>query len=214
MARASAHLPASRRRLGPSRGFTLVELVVGSALSLLVVTALSGIALQQIRIADRGYSSAMAQRGFRKLSDLMRSESREACLMRTDSDFRIPPGDSRETRCTPEAATSCSTTAGKDLRLLFPILNTATNQIDYGVVRYYLVDSELRRDGPLVSANGSLVPGSTLNGQRVLTNVARFVPTVAADCQSVTITIVLAIPGTNQVSRTISLAAGPRLMVY
>lgn len=210
--RRQRHLRRRRRRM--AAGFTLAELLVGSALTTLVLAALSGLALHQIRFIDRQYALATTHRSFRKLSDLLRDEIDEACLLRTDVDPRTsatPP----DTPCHPEPSTPCNASAGQDLRLLIPVLDTATNRLSYTLVRYYLSGRDLLRDGPSVAANGSLTPGSLLNGQRVLTNVTRFRPTVARDCNSVDISVELAVPGSSDLTppRTLSLAAGANLSI-
>jgi hypothetical protein len=205
-----------------NQGFTLVELLIGGAVSAIVLGSIAVLAVHQIRIADRVYASTTIDRQFRRLSDLLKIEVGEACLLRRGVD----PGTSRtitapDTRCKPAPPSApppaapnnaeCATpSATADLRLLVPF-QAANNTITYNVIKYELVDTELRRVGPQVNANGLLTANAstTAGSQRVMTNVSTFTPTVSADCTWVSLAVGLTVPQTtNVVNRTLTLYSG------
>jgi type II secretory pathway pseudopilin PulG len=205
-----ATLPLPKRL---TSGFTLVELLIGAVLSSLALGSVAFLAVHQIRLADSSYASATVDRSFRRLSDLLRVEVGEACLLRRGLDPRttaILP----DTPCSPEQPSVCATpSATADLRMLIPVQVAGSNTPAYRVVRYYRSNngtgSELLRDGPQVNANGTLLSTTTNTASRVLTNVSSFVPTVSADCTWVTLQVGLTVPGSaTVVNRTLTLYSG------
>lgn len=203
-------------------GFTLIELLIGGVLTAIALGSVAVLAVHQIRIADRVYSLTTVNRNFRRLSDLLKVEAGEACLLRRGVD----PGTSRtitppDTRCKPAPPSApppaapnnaeCATpSATADLRLLVPV-QAANNTISFNVIRYELVGTDLMRIGPQVDANGLLTTtaSTTTGSQRVLSNVATFIPTVSPDCTWVSLQLGLRVPGsTNVVTRTLTLYSG------
>lgn len=184
-----------------SFGFTLVELLIGAVLSSLALGAVAFLVVHQIRIADRSYASATVDRSFRRLSDLLRAEVGEACLLRGgQSPLRNPAPPPPETQCSPRTPSVCAPrAAAADLQLLIPVVVPGSNTPNPQVVRFHLSNNELLRDGPQVNANGTLLPTTPNTNSRVLTNVASFVPTVSDDCTSVELQVGLRVPGTATV---------------
>ncbi|MCP9868062.1 prepilin-type N-terminal cleavage/methylation domain-containing protein [Cyanobium sp. Cruz-8D1] len=215
-------MKAATGRRRQNHGFTLIELLIGGVLSVIALGSVAILGVHQIRIADRVYALTTINRNFRRISDLLKTEAGEACLLRRGVD----PGTSRtitlpDTRCKPAPASApppaapnnaeCATpSATADLRLLVPIQG-ANNTISYDVIRYELVGTELRRIGPQVDTNGLLTttPSTSVGSQRVLTNVSTFVPTVSADCTWVRLDLGLSVPGSADVeTRTLTLYSG------
>lgn len=166
-----------------NQGFTLVELLISGVVSAIVLGAIAALAVHQIRIADTVYASTTIDRQFRRLSDLLKIEVGEACILRGGADPRTT-ATLPDTPCKPLATSNCTGADTADLRLLIPIQG-AGNTISYNIVRYYVDGTELRREGPQVGANGLLIPittGTPAVIQRVLTNVSAFTPRVSADC--------------------------------
>lgn len=188
-----------------NQGFTLVELLIGGVVSAIVLGSVAVLAVHQIRIADNVYASTLINRNFKRLSDLLKVEVEEACLLRGDVDPRTT-ATLPDTPCKPLATSNCSGAATADLRLLIPVA-AANNTIGYNVVRYYLNGTDLLRDGPQVGADG-LLTTTAATGSRVLSNVTTFTPTVSADCTWVSLVVGLTVPGTNAVNRTLTLYSG------
>jgi len=194
-----------------NQGFTLVELLIGGVVSAIVLGSIAALAVHQIRIADRVYSSTTIDRQFRRLSDLLKIEVGEACILRRGVSPRTT-ATLPDTPCKPEAISACATaSATPELWLLVPI-RAANNTISYtNTVRYYLSATEpttLMRDGPQVGTDG-LLTTTAATASRILTNVSMFTPTVSADCTWVSLAVGLTVPGTtNVVNRTLTLYSG------
>ena len=212
-----------RAALAAAAGFTIVELLIASSISAVMMAMIAGLTVHQIRLGDNFYTTATLNRRFRQLSDLLRDEFNEACLLRADANPRTT-ATAPDTPCNPEAASPCgnlqtnvSTPAtGADVRLLMPILNPATNTTAYQVVRYYrnATTNSLLRDGPQVNNNGTLNSTTTDNGRLVMNNVAAFSTTVSPDCAWATINVTLTLPGTSTTqARTLTLYSGADLSI-
>jgi hypothetical protein len=207
----------------PAAGFTLVELLTATTLLVLTMAVVTVLTIQQIRLTDTISITATLDRRFRKLSNLLREEFREACLLRagtTPLRSATPP----DTPCNPEPVSPCgnlntevsSPAVGSDVWLLIPISQPATNTIDYdNVVRYYLSGTDLLRDGPAINSDGTLDSTTDIIGQLVATNVSAFTTTVSPDCSWARLDITLLIPGTSttQPPRTLSLYSGADLPI-
>lgn len=197
-------------------GFTLVELLIGGVLSILAMGSVAILAVQQIRIADNVYATSTIDRSFRRVSDLLKVEVGEACLLRGGADPRTT-APLPDTPCKPQHPSVCSpppaTTA--DLRMLVPIQPPGSNAIDYtNIITYRRAGNELLRDGPQVGANGLLVPGTVVTG-RVLSNVSAFTATVSRDCTWVTLNLILSVPGSTEVERReLRLYSGASLSIH
>jgi Tfp pilus assembly protein FimT len=189
-----------------NQGFTLVELLIGGVVSAIVLGSIAALAVHQIRIADRVYASTTIDRQFKRLSDLLKIEVGEACILRGDANPRTT-ATLPDTPCKPLATSNCTGAATTDLRLLLPVQN-ANNTISYNVVRYYLSGTELLRDGTEVNTAGQLTT-TAATGSRILTNVSTFTPTVSANCTWVSLGVGLTVPKTtNVVTRTFTLYSG------
>jgi hypothetical protein len=188
-----------------NQGFALIELLIGGVVSAVVLGSVAVLAVHQIRIADNVYASTLINRNFKRLSDLLKVEVDEACLLRGGVDPRTT-ATLPDTPCKPLVTSNCSGAATADLRLLIPVA-AANNTIGYNVVRYYLNGTDLLRDGPQVGTDG-LLTTTAATGSRVLSNVTTFTPTVSADCTWVSLVVGLTVPGTNAVNRTLTLYSG------
>ena len=82
MQRMGEDMRAARCRFKSSNpGFTLVELLTGVLLSALVIESVAQLAVQQINLANRVYGFSSTNRNFRRLSDLLSIEVKEACIL-------------------------------------------------------------------------------------------------------------------------------------
>ena len=201
-------LAAKRRTIN---GFTLVELLIGSVLTIITMGSVAFLATQQIRVADRVYASTTINRSFRRFSDLLKVEVGEACILRGGANPRTTAPLAGDNPCKPQNPSVCSpqaTTA--DLRMLVPIQPPGSNAIAYtNIITYRLAGNELLRDGPQIGANGLLVPGTVVTASRVLSNVSAFTATVSADCTWVRLNLTLAVPGSaDVVARELTLYSG------
>jgi len=190
--------PAPRQPSRPTalRGFTLVELLISSVVSAVMMGLIANLAVHQTRISDNFYTTATLNRRFNVFSNLLRAEFKDACLLRGGA-------NPSSTNCIPPATSDCGTlggastpATGSDLRMQIPVFNNATNANTYPTVRYYISGTDLRRDGPAVNNDGSLNPVTTTNNQLVMNNVSAFAVTVAPDCAWATINLTLTLPGT------------------
>lgn len=191
-------------------GFTLVEMLIGSAVTIIVLGSLATLAVQQIRVANRVYALSTVNRSFMRLSDSLRADVQEACILQGDA-YPRNTATLPDTPCRPLRTSACAGTASTDLRMLIR-MTTAAGAMDYttGRVRYWRDAStnELRRDGPTVSPAGVLNTTIVTN-QRVMSNVTGFVPTVSADCTWVSAVVTVAVPASSDtVQRTIALYSG------
>ncbi len=199
--------PIVKRRRS-AHGFTLIELLIGGVLTAIALGSVAVLAVHQIRIADRVYALTTINRNFRRISDLLKVEVGEACILRGGANPRTT-ATLPDTPCKPQNPSVCSPAAAStDLRLLIPIQTAGSNVITYSIVRYYRSGNELLRDGPQVDANG-LLTTTAATGSRVLSNVSTFTPTVSADCTWVSLDLGLSVPGSaDVVTRTLTLYSG------
>ena len=193
------------------QGFTLVELLIGAALSSLVLGSLAVLAVQQIKLGNRVVGFTDVNRNFQRLSNLLEIETGEACMLRKGVSPRTT-ATLPDTPCKPEAISACATpSSANELWLLVPI-PAANNRITYAQIRYYRSGTLLLRDGPQVDPNG-LLTTTTATGSRVLTNISRFVPTVSTDCTWVSLDVGVTYPGRAEVRRSLSLYSGGSEMI-
>ena len=188
-------------------GFTLAELLIGVALSAMVIGSVAQLAVQQINLANRVYGVTSTNRNFRRLSDLLRIEVGEACLLSKGGtparEYTQP-----DNPCKPLATFACEArSTANELWLLVPI-EASNGSIAYNTVRYYLSGTDLLRDGPQVDANSLLSTTATATGSRFLTNVTTFTPTVSKDCNWVSLVVGVTYPGKAEVRRTFSFYSG------
>jgi type II secretory pathway component PulJ len=194
-----------RKRI--NQAFTLVELLLSVTVSSLVLIAIAYLEVQQLRIADTIYASTTVDRRFRRLSDLLKIEIGQACLLRGDGDGdpRTPSNSTitlPDSACKPLATSNC-TSLGQNttgMRLLIPI-TSSTNTVSYNIVRYYLSGNEVHRLGPQIGKDGLLDISHPNVDTTVLTNVSAFKASVSLDCTNVSLTqLALNVPGSSQTS--------------
>ena len=188
-------------------GFSLVELLIGVALSAIAIEAVAQLAVKQVNLANRVYGFTSTYRNFRNLSDLLSIEVSEACILsKGGTPFRSTTWP--DTPCKPQVSFGCQArSAANDLYLLIP-LQSNISTISYSPIKYYLSSKNLRRNGPPVVSDGSLSTNSIATDRSVLTNVTRFIPTVSADCTSVDLEVGVTYPGKAEARRTFSFYVG------
>jgi hypothetical protein len=95
-----------------------------------------------------------------------------------------------------------------------PISLAATNTISYQVVRFYRSGTDLLRDGPAITNNGTLNSTTTTNGLLVASNVSAFTTTVSPDCSWARLNITMSVPGTATTqTRILTLYSGADLSI-
>ena len=197
--------PRFKRR---TPGFTLVELLIGVALSASVIGSVAQIAVQQINLANRVYGFISTNRNFRRLSDLLKIEVGEACILsKGGTPFREATWP--DNPCKPLNTFKCEAiSAAKELWLLVPLQASDGSTTYNNPIKYYLNGTDLLRDGPQVGTDGLLSTTSLATTSRVITNVTTFIPTVTSDCTSVTLEVGVTYPGKAEVKRTLSFYSG------
>lgn len=193
------------------QGFTLVELLIGLALTTLVLGSLAVLAVQQMQLANRVVGFTDVNRNFQRLSDLLKIETGEACILRKGVSPRTT-ATLPDTPCKPEATSACATPSSANELWLLVAIQDGINGIAYAPIRYYLSGTDLLRDGPQVDDNG-LLTTTTATGSRVLTNISRFVPEVSTDCTWVSLDVGVTYPGRAEVRRSLSLYSSASMMV-
>jgi type II secretory pathway pseudopilin PulG len=205
-------LAGGRPRIKASKqGFTLVELLIGVALTSLVLGSLAVLAVQQMQLANRVVGFTDVNRNFQRLSDLLKIETGEACILRKGVSPRTT-ATLPDTPCKPQATSACATPSSANELWLLVAIQDGINGIAYAPIRYYLSGTDLLRDGPQVDDNGLLTTTSA-TGSRVLTNISRFVPEVSTDCTWVSLDVGVTYPGRAEVRRSLSLYSGASMMV-
>lgn len=196
--------PSSSRS---SRGFTILELLVGSVLSLIALAAVASVAIGHIRTTDRTLWTIQLRRDLSRLNTLLTAETNEACVFRSGQ---------APTSCTPPAATTtpgCTGTAGTDLQMGVRVIASGVPVTPLPVVRYYLgtgaTAGQLRRAGPPILADGRLNTALANVDSLLLDGVTTFTPTVTTDCRSATVAVTLQVPNSSATNaRTFTLVPG------
>jgi len=205
-------LAGGRPRIKASKqGFTLVELLIGLALTTLVLGSLAVLAVQQMQLANRVVGFTDVNRNFQRLSDLLKIETGEACILRKGVSPRTT-ATLPDTPCKPQATSACATPSSANELWLLVAIQDGINGIAYAPIRYYLSGTDLLRDGPQVDDNG-LLTTTTATGSRVLTNISRFVPEVSTDCTWVSLDVGVTYPGRAEVRRSLSIYSSASMMV-
>ena len=204
---------AGQRFKSSNPGFTLVELLTAVLLSALVIESLAQLAVQQINLANRVYGFSSTNRNFRRLSDLLKIEVGEACLLRKG--LALPTTYTWPNNpCKPLSTSACSTSSSNNkLYLLIPIQGSDNSIVYSNTAFYYLSGTDLLREGPQVGTDGLLSSTANVTGRRVLTNVTTFIPSVSADCTSVDLEVGVTYPGKAEVRRTLSFYSGATEMI-
>jgi len=199
------------RWLPMTRGFTLVELLIGLVLGSITLGMAAFMIVSYIKSTDAAIWSGQMEQDYGRISRLMKTEINEACLVQVSASpsttATLPA-----TPCTPASATPCTTTSGTTLYLLVPV-NLANGTVTYRVISYVRNNDQLLRTGPPITATGAL--GTTADVSNVvlidnLDNVAAgFAPTVSTDCTSATIAFRFLVPNqTTTFDRTLTVSVG------
>ncbi len=197
--------------LSPTKGFTIVELLVGSVLSVIALTAVASVAIGHIRSTDRTLWSIQLRRDLSRLSTLLTAEANEACVFRSGQ---------APTTCTPPSTTTtpgCTGVLGTDLQMGIRVINAGVPVTPLPVVRYYLgtggAAGQLRRVGPPILATGRLNTALANVDSLVLDGVTTFSPTVEDDCRSARLSVTLQVPNSTAI-RTSNLVLAPGATEY
>jgi len=190
------------RRPGSDQAFSLVELLVAVGVSATVISMAAILAINYIKTSNTAKWVAQTQQDVSRLSRLLKTEVNEACLVQVDS----APSTSTASPCSP-TGTACSTAAGTTLYLLVPV-TLADGSVTYRVISYSRNGSDLRRDGPRISADGTLdTSQSDVSNVVVMDNLVNgsggFIPSVDSSCTTATLDVQYAVPnGGGTVTRT------------
>jgi prepilin-type N-terminal cleavage/methylation domain-containing protein len=187
---------------GSDQAFSLVELLVAVAVSATVISMAAILAINYMKTSNTAKWVAQTQQDVSRLSRLLKTEVNEACLVQVDS----APSTSTASPCSP-TGTACSTTAGTKLYLLVPV-TLVNGSVTYRVISYSRNGSDLRRDGPRISADGTLdTSQSDVSNVVVMDNLVNgsggFIPSVDSSCTTATLDVQYAVPnGGGTVTRT------------
>ena len=190
------------RRPGSDQAFSLVELLVAVGVSATVISMAANLAINYMNTSNKAKWVAQTQQDVSRLSRLLKTEVNEACLVQVDS----APSTSTASPCSP-TGTACSTAAGTTLYLLVPV-TLADGSVTYRVISYSRNGSDLRRDGPRISADGTLdTSQSDVSNVVVMDNLVNgsggFIPSVDSSCTTATLNVQYAVPnGGGTVTRT------------
>ena len=190
------------RRPGSDQAFSLVELLVAVAVSATVISMAANLAINYMNTSNKAKWVAQTQQDVSRLSRLLKTEVNEACLVQVDS----APSTSTASPCSP-TGTACSTATGTTLYLLVPV-TLADGSVTYRVISYSRNGSDLRRDGPRISADGTLdTSQSDVSNVVVMDNLVNgsggFIPSVDSSCTTATLNVQYAVPnGGGTVTRT------------
>jgi len=186
---------------GSDQAFSLVELLVAVAVSATVISMAAILAINYMKTSNTAKWVAQTQQDVSRLSRFLKTEVNEACLVQVDS----APSTSTASPCSP-TGTACSTAAGTTLYLLVPV-TLADGSVTYRVISYSRNGSDLRRDGPLIAADGTLDTTKDESNVVVMDNLVNgsggFIPSVDSSCTTATLDVQYAVPnGGGTVTRT------------
>lgn len=195
-------------RARSAAGATLVELLVGMAISALFVPLVWATIRGAIQFYEATVWQVQLGRDLDRLATLLNAEAEEACLFGTTA----APDDCG-------APDPCPAAAGQ-LQLGTRLLDASDNPTAPAVIIYALSNGELRRSGPRILANGRLDPDDTAADQLVMRRVTGFTVTPSDDCNTVSIEVTVEPPAPNvfmaasgagnPVSRRLGLRTGSR----
>ncbi|WP_411871052.1 prepilin-type N-terminal cleavage/methylation domain-containing protein [Vulcanococcus limneticus] len=194
------------------QAFSLVELLVVVAVGGIALAATVPILVGQIRVTRSFYSSGQVRQDLSRLHRFLLTETSEACA------FQV--GSTSLTSC----GAVCVATGSNELRLLVPITASVNDNpaaaANLRTIVYRLSGTQLLRTGPRILSSGAL-DTNTANNQTdtlVIDNVNTFTPAVSSDCNVVTLSIRLNVPGTAATvppagsgAEVFSLRAGSRI---
>jgi prepilin-type N-terminal cleavage/methylation domain-containing protein len=177
---------------GSDQAFSLVELLVAVAVSATVISMAAILAINYIKTSNTAKWVAQTQQDVSRLSRFLKTEVNEACLVQVDS----APSTSATSPCNP-TGTACSETPGTKLYLLVPVTLT-DGSMTYRVIMYERNGSDLRRDGPLIAADGTLDTTKEQSNVVVMDNLVNgsggFIPSVDKSCTTATMKVQYAVP--------------------
>ncbi|MCP9835570.1 MULTISPECIES: prepilin-type N-terminal cleavage/methylation domain-containing protein [unclassified Cyanobium] len=199
-------------------GFTLVELLVGVVLGGIALASIASVAVSHIRTTSRVTWNTQVQRDIAKINSFLAVESREACAFSAGA--AAPANWATSPMPTPSpCTTACTTGAANEVRLLVPF-NTGVNAAPTPrVIRFYTAVNgttgltELRRDGPAITATGQLNQTTNLTGSVLVDGVNTFTATVSPDCRTVTLQLSFDVPNNGGTTplESITLTTGVRM---
>jgi len=173
------------------RAFTMLELLAVVAVGGVALATTAKLLVSQIRITRTLHSSGQVQQDLSRLHRFLLAETQEACS------FQL--GSTSQTNC----GAACVTSGFNELRLLVPITTSVnsdpTDAANLRTIIYRLSGTQLLRTGPRILSSGTLDTAST-NDQvdtLVIDNVNAFTPTLSNDCNIVTISLRLNVPGSS-----------------
>lgn len=186
-----------------SAGISLVEVLIGVALTGMALAATAKLAVSHVGIARSALTASETQRGFNKVSYLLANEISESCVIRllptstdlttfeaslnTSANYTYPA-----TACRPATRNSSGTwvpvcqgdNSNGVLSLVIPVLDPAGGNPVHRIIQYRLTPntpadgfSSLTRIGPAVEASGRLsttASNTSIVSQRMLA----FTPTL------------------------------------
>jgi prepilin-type N-terminal cleavage/methylation domain-containing protein len=173
------------------QAFTLVELLIGAALGAVVLAATANVLISQMRMTRSFYTAGQVQQDLLRLHRFLLAETNEACAFQLGS------------TSLPNCGATCTQTGSSELRLLVPITTsvnsdpTAAGSLE--TIVYRLSGNQLLRSGPRILSSGALDTNAANDQADVLVidNVNTFTPALSADCNILTLSLRLNVPGTT-----------------
>jgi prepilin-type N-terminal cleavage/methylation domain-containing protein len=189
-----------------NKAFTLIELLLGVVIGGVALAFAANVLVGQIRVTRNFYNSGQVQQDLARLHYFLLTETGEACAFQRGTNTTSPMN-------------SCGGTcvqSGNDLQLLIPITTSvnADPAANLRTIVYHLNDKkELRRTGPRILSSGALDTSSpTDQTDTVIDNVNTFTSALSGDCNVVTLSVQLKVPGSTQtVAEEFILRAGSRV---
>ena len=200
-------------------GFTLVELLVGVVVGGIALASIASVAVSHIRTTSRVTWNTQVQRDIAKMNSFLAVESREACAFSAGAAAPTYWVNGATMPTPSPCTTPCTTGAANEVRLLVPF-NTDVNAAPISrVIRFYTAVNgttgltELRRDGPAITATGQLNQTTNLTGSVLVDGVNTFTANVSPDCRTVTLQLSLDVPNNGGTTplESITLTTGVRM---
>jgi hypothetical protein len=175
----------------PNKAFTLIELLLGVVIGGVALAVAANVLVGQIRVTRNFYNSGQVRQDLARLHFFLLTETSEACALQL--------GSTSLTSC----GGACVTSGSNELRLLVPITTSVNADpaaaANLRTIIYRLSGNQLLRTGPRILSSGALDTTSA-NDQidtLVINNVNTFTPTLSDDCNMVTLSLRLNVPGST-----------------